>query len=209
MTVLIVDDHAVVRKGIVSLLREEILGLETAEAADASSAFQAAMDGNFDLVLLDITLPGRSGLDLLRDLRAARPQLPVLVVSAHAERDYAVRAIKLGAAGYLSKQSAPDALITAVNRILSGRRYLSPEVADLLAGAIGSNTGEIAHDALSNRELEVLKLIATGQSLKSISTLLDLSEKTIATYRSRISTKLGISTNVDLTRYAVKHGLID
>ena len=155
MTVLIVDDHAVVRKGIVSLLREEILGLETAEAADAPCAFQAAMDGNFDLVLLDITLPGRSGLDLLRDLRAARPQLPVLVVSAHAERDYAVRAIKLGAAGYLSKQSAPDALITAVNRILSGRRYLSPEVADLLAGAIGSNTGEIAHDALSNRDLEV------------------------------------------------------
>ncbi|GAA5481205.1 response regulator transcription factor [Haloferula sargassicola] len=209
MKILIADDHAVVRMGIVSLLREEIMGLQWRECGSSEEALNLAMEEKFDLVIADVTMPGRSGLDLLRDLRSCRPNLPVLVVSALAEKEYAVRAFKLGAAGFISKESATEVLISAVRRVLAGGRYVSPALAEDLAGQLGGPAIDAPQAALSNRELEVLKLVAAGHSLKSIASKLALSEKTIATYRARISSKLGLATNVDLTRFALKQGLID
>jgi DNA-binding NarL/FixJ family response regulator len=207
--ILIVDDHAVVRRGMISLLCEHLNGLEFSESSNAREAFSSAMNGEWNLVIADIGMPGRSGLDLIQDLRAAKPELPVLVVSAHSERDYAVRALKLGAAGYVSKQSAPDTLVAAVNRVLAGGRYVSPALAEHLAGTLAGGMQEASHDALSNRELQVLKMIANGMTLKEIGAELALSEKTVATYRARISEKMGLPTNVDLTRYAMRHGLVE
>lgn len=209
MRVLIIDDHAVVRRGMIALLRETFDNIESGESSDAREGFNAALQGKWDLVIVDIGMPGRSGLDLIRDIRSAKPEVPVLVVSAHSERDYAVRALKLGASGYVSKQSAPDTLVSAVKRVLAGGRYVSPALAEHLAGALAGGIPEVSHDALSNRELQVLKMIANGMTLKEIGAELALSEKTVATYRARISEKMGLPTNVDLTRYAMRHGLVE
>jgi DNA-binding NarL/FixJ family response regulator len=209
MRILIVDDHAVVRKGMIALLGEHFQDVEFGEAADARQGFSAALDGAWDLVIADIGMPGRSGLDLIQEIRAAKPDLKVLVVSAHSERDYAVRALKLGAVGYVSKQSAADTLVSAVRRVSSGGRYVSPSLAEHLAGTLAGGAHEASHDALSNRELQVLRMIATGMTLKEIGADLALSEKTVATYRARISEKMGLPTNVDLTRYAMRHGLVE
>jgi two-component system, NarL family, invasion response regulator UvrY len=209
MKILIVDDHAIVRRGMISLLREHFKDVEFGEAGDSREGLEAVHAEDWDLVILDITMPGRNGLELTRDIRGAKPGLPVLVVSAHSERDYALRALKLGAAGFVPKQSAPDVLVSAVRRVLAGGRYVSPALAEHIAGALSGGPGEGTHETLSNRELQVLKLIASGKSLKEIGAELALSEKTVATYRSRISEKMGLPTNVDLTRYAMRHGLVD
>lgn len=209
MKILIVDDHALLRRGMISLLREHFKEVEFGECADSRQGFAAVLEGKWDLVILDISMPGRNGLDLIRDIRGEKPDLPILVVSAHAERDYAVRALKLGAAGYVSKQSAADVLVSAVKRVLSGGRYVSPALAELLAGSLSGATSDASHESLSNRELQVLKMIASGKTLKEIGSELALSEKTVATYRARISEKMGLPTNVDLTRYAMRHGLVD
>jgi two-component system invasion response regulator UvrY len=163
----------------------------------------------WDLALVDINMPGRSGLELLRDLRRLMPAMPVLVVSAHTEEDFALRALKLGAAGYVSKQSASDVLVSAVKRVLSGGRYVSPAVAEKLAKAAAEGWTGTPHENLSHREMQVLQMIARGNSIKEIAAELALSEKTIATYRSRISDKLGLSTNVELTRYAMQNRLVE
>ncbi len=209
MKILIVDDHAIVRRGMISLLREHFNDAEFGEAEDSRHGFVLALEKTWDLVLVDINMKGRSGLDLIRDIKGVKPALPVLVVSAHPEKDYAVRALKLGAAGYVSKQSAADILFSAVRRVLAGGRYVSPALAEQLAGSLAGVSGVGSHDALSNRELQVLKMIASGKSLKEIGAELALSEKTVATYRARISEKMGLPTNVDLTRYAMRHGLVD
>lgn len=210
MKILIIDDHAIVRRGMISLLREVLKDVEFGEAEDSRKGFTAVLESEWDLVIMDISMPGRSGLDLIRDIRGAKPDLAVLVVSAHSEKDYAIRALKIGAAGYVSKQSAPDVLVSAVRRVLSGGRYVSPALAELLAGSLsGSGSSDDSHESLSNRELQVLKMIASGKTLKEIGAELALSEKTVATYRSRISDKMGLPTNVDLTRYAMRHGLVD
>ena len=158
---------------------------------------------------MDINMPGRNGLDLIREIKTARAELPILVVSAHPEKEYGVRSLKLGAAGYVTKQSAADSLVAAARRILSGGRYVSPVLAEHLAGSLAGGQSEASHDSLSNRELQVLKMIALGKTLKEIGSELSLSEKTVATYRARISEKMGLPTNVDLTRYAMRHGLVD
>lgn len=209
MKILLVDDHAVVRHGLVALLREVLPAAEFGEAADAATGLAALMSGSWDLAIVDIALPGRNGLDLLGDIRAARLPVPVLIVSAHAEDDYAIRALKLGAVGYVCKQSAPDTLVTAVGRVLAGGRHISPALAERLAGQLSGDIPEASHESLSNRELQVLKLIAGGQTLKEIGSALSLSEKTVATYRARISEKMGFSSNVELTRYAMRHSLVD
>jgi two-component system, NarL family, invasion response regulator UvrY len=209
MKILIVDDHALLRRGMISLLREHFKDVEFGECADSRQGFAAVLESTWDLVILDISMPGRNGLDLIRDIRGEKPDLPILVVSAHAERDYAVRALKLGAAGYVSKQSAADVLVSAVKRVLSGGRYVSAALAELLAGSLSGATSDASHESLSNRELQVLKMIASGKTLKEIGSELALSEKTVATYRARISEKMGLPTNVDLTRYAMRHGLVD
>lgn len=192
-----------------SLLREHFKDVVFGEAGDSRQGFSLVLGEAWDLVIVDISMPGRSGLDLIRDVRSAKPELPVLVVSAHAEKDYAVRSLKLGAAGYVSKQSAADVLVSAVQRILSGGRYVSPTLAEQIAGSLAGGLQEHSHESLSNRELQVLRMIASGKSLKEIGAELALSEKTVATYRARIAEKMALPTNVDLTRYAMRHGLVD
>lgn len=192
-----------------SILREHFKEVEFGECGDARQGFGAVMDGSWDLVIVDISMPGRSGLDFIQDVKSGKPGLPVLVVSAHSEKDYAIRALKLGAAGYVSKQGAGDVLVSAVKRVLAGGRYVSPSLAEHLAGTLAGSAPGSSHESLSNRELQVLKMIASGMTLKEIGAELDLSEKTIATYRARISEKMGLATNVDLTRYAMRHGLVD
>lgn len=209
MRILIIDDHDIVRRGMISLLHEYFKEAKVGEAGNARDGILAVESFPWDIVVVDISLPGRSGLDLILDMKRLRPSLPVLVMSSHSEKDYALRALKSGAAGYITKECAADILITAVQRILSGRRYISATLAEQLAGAMAGEATCIHHDSLSNRELQVLQLIATGKSIKEISSDLALSEKTVATYRSRITLKMGISTNVELTRYAMHHGLVE
>ena len=180
-----------------------------AEASDAKEGLETALNGTWDLILVDIMMPGRSGLDLIQDIRREKPAQRILVVSSLAERDYAMRALKAGAAGYVSKQSAADILITAVQRILAGRRYVSVTLAEQFAGTQAGDSHGNSHETLSNRELQVLRLIASGKSIKEISSELALSEKTVATYRSRITEKTGLTSLVEMTRYALQHGLVE
>lgn len=209
MKALIIDDHAIVRRGLISLLQEHFKDVEVGEAGDAREGLAAVAQEAWDLAVVDISMPGRNGLELIQDIKREKPDLKILVISSHPERDYALRALKLGAAGYVSKQSAPDALVTAVQRVLAGRRYISPALAEHLAGTLAGEPAGTSHETLSNRELLVLRLIASGKTIKEISAELALSVKTVATYRSRISEKMGLSSNVELTRYAMQHGLVE
>jgi two-component system, NarL family, invasion response regulator UvrY len=207
--ILIVDDHELLRRGIRSILSGAFPELELVEAGDSRQALAALETQPCDVTLLDINLPGRNGLDLLQDLRRLHPKMPVLVLSAFPERDYAVRAFKLGAAGYVSKQSAETELLWAVRKALSGGRYVTPALAEAFATLLAGEILEAPHEALSNRELQVLRLVALGKTLKEIAAELALSEKTIGTYRTRISQKLGLGTNVELARYAERYKLVE
>lgn len=209
MRVLIVDDHPLVRRGLRSLLLDHYPDAEIVEAGDAKEAVDLLGDRAWELALVDINLPGRGGLELLRDLKQRMPGLPVLVVSAFNEEEFALRALKLGASGYVSKQAAPDLLAVAVRKALSGGRYISAAVAERLAEAAADGSSLTPHENLSLREMQVFQMIARGKTIKEIAAELDLSEKTIATYRHRISEKLGLGTNVELTRYAMQHGLAE
>jgi two-component system, NarL family, invasion response regulator UvrY len=207
--ILIADDHELLRRGLRGILAEAYPKLKIGEAADAQQTLAAATTEAWDLILLDINMPDRNGLEVLRELKQLRPQLPVVVLSAFPEKDYAVRAFKLGAAGYVSKQSASSELLLAMQKALAGHRYITPLLAEALAATVAGEVAAVPHESLSNRELQVLRLVAQGQSLKEIAAQLSLSEKTIATYRTRIASKMGLSTNVELARYAVQHQLVD
>jgi DNA-binding NarL/FixJ family response regulator len=209
MKVLVADDHPLVRRGLRDLLLDHFPMAEIVEAGDAREALAAIREGSWQLALVDINLPGRGGLDLLREIKHLRSEIPLLVVSAHTEEEFALRTLKLGAAGYVSKQSAADVLVGAVKKVMSGGRYVSAAVAEKLAMTAAEGWPLDPHENLSLRELQVLQRIAAGDSIKQIAGELALSEKTIATYRSRISAKLGLGTNVELTRYAIQHGLSD
>jgi DNA-binding NarL/FixJ family response regulator len=209
MKVLVADDHPLVRRGLRDLLLDHFPMAEIVEAGDAREALAAIREGSWQLALVDINLPGRGGLDLLREIKHLRNEIPLLVVSAHTEEEFALRTLKLGAAGYVSKQSAADVLVGAVKKVMSGGRYVSAAVAEKLAMTAAEGWPLDPHENLSLRELQVLQRIAAGDSIKQIAGELALSEKTIATYRSRISAKLGLGTNVELTRYAIQHGLSD
>ena len=209
MKVLLIDDHALVRRGMISLLQEHFKEVEIGEAGDAKSGMMVLSQDQWDLVVVDISMPGRNGLELIEDIKRERPALPILVISTHPEKDYALRALKSGASGYVTKQSAADVLVTAVKRVIGGGRYVSQAFAEHLAGTVAGISNGSSHENLSNRELLVLKLIASGKSIKEISADLALSAKTVATYRSRIAEKMNLSSNVDLTRYAMQHGLVD
>jgi two-component system, NarL family, invasion response regulator UvrY len=206
---LIVDDHAVVRRGLVGLLRDEYPDLHADEAEDARTANGLLVKQQWDLVILDINMPGPSGLEVLAELRRLHAQTPVLVLSAYSEEEIAVRAFQLGAAGYLNKKTAFDELLIAVRRILTGGKYVTASLAERMAAALGGEIQAAPHEALSARELQVLRLIATGRTLKEISVELTVSEKTVATYRARISEKMGLGTKVELTRYALRHKLVE
>jgi two-component system, NarL family, invasion response regulator UvrY len=207
--VLIVDDHEIFRRGVKQILAEEFAELEVGEAREARQALEAAHQKSWDMVLLDVNLPGRSGLELLEELKRLRPHLPVVVLSGFSETDYAVRALKLGASGYVNKESASDELLVAVRKALAGGRYITPGLAEKLAASLSGELAVAPHETLSNRELQVLRLIALGKTVKAIAAELCLSEKTVGTYRTRISQKMGLATNVELTRYALQHKLVD
>jgi two-component system, NarL family, invasion response regulator UvrY len=207
--IIIADDHELVRRGIRQILAEAFPDLVVAEAADARQTLETAEKQAWDIVLLDINMPGRSGIEVLQDLKHLYPRLPVVVLSAFPEKDYAVRAFKLGAAGYVSKGSASGELIAAIRKALAGGRYVTASLAEALAATVAGESSAVPHDLLSNRELQVLRQVALGQPLKAIAAELSLSEKTIATYRTRISRKLGLGTNVELARYATRHKLVD
>lgn len=177
------------------------------EAGTASDALQLAREQTFDVALVDVALPGKNGLELLKSLRVAQPKLSVLILSTYSEEIYALRALKLGAAGYLTKDSPTATLIAAVRKAATGGKYVSPSLAEKFVGMI-SGQSAASHEALSNRELEVLKLLARGESLIRIGEMLHLSPKTVTTYRTRILEKMGLASNAELTRYAVENGLL-
>jgi len=209
MRFLIVDDHEVVRRGLHQLLAREYPDGEFKEAATAQAALEAMARAPWQLVLLDINLPGASGLELLVQAKKLYPAMPVLVLSAYSEEEFAIRAFKLGAAGYLTKWSLSDEMLLAVRCVLDGRKYVSASLAQQLASTLGGNPTQALHEALSQRELEVLRMVAKGRTIKDIASELLLSEKTIATYRARACAKLGWTTNVELARYALQNGLVD
>jgi len=207
--ILLVDDHEVVRRGVRLVVAEGFPAAEFGEARTASEALALLAAERWDLLVLDITLPGRSGLDVLEDVRRQWPRLPVLVLSAYPEEEFAVRCLRLGAAGYLTKGSAADELVAACRKALEGGKYVTAALAERLAAVLGGTVRGQPHDALSGRELQVIRLVASGRTMREIAAELRLSEKTIATYRARIAQKLGVSTNVDLTRYALQHKLVE
>ena len=205
---LIVDDHAVVRRGLAEILRDAFSGAEIGEAGTARDGIEALKGGAWDAVILDVTLPDRSGLDALKEMRERAPKTPVLVLSVHAEDPFAVRALKAGAAGYLTKESAPAELVAAVRKVRGGGRYVSEALAEKLADALASGSPGAPHEALSDREFEVLRLIASGKTPTEIAAHLHLSVKTVSTYRARILEKTGMKTNAELTHYAISRGLV-
>jgi len=209
MRILLVDDHEIVRRGLKQLLAEHFPQAAFGEAGRVPEARALITAQDWDVVVLDINLPGGSGLELLQDCRRLKPRMPVLVLSTYPEEEFAVRSLKLGASGYLTKASVSDELLAAVRKVLGGGRYVSAVLAERLAASLGSPDPAAAHETLSPRELEVLRLVARGRTIKEVAAELSLSEKTIATYRARISQKLGLSTNVELARYALQHGLVD
>jgi two-component system invasion response regulator UvrY len=207
--VLIADDHEVVRRGLKQILVDEFKNLKLSEATTSQQAIDCVIKQAFDLVLLDINMPGRSGLDVLQEIMRLRPKTPVLILSVSPEQDYALRCLKLGAAGYLSKRSASDELLIAVKKAMAGGKYVTASLAEQLATTVSSGTPQAPHEALSNRELQVLRLIAAGKTIKEVASELALSEKTVATYRTRVSEKMGLATNVDMARYALRHHLTE
>lgn len=209
MRILLVDDHEVVRRGLRQMLAEEFDGLLCGEAATAAEALERLREAEWDLVILDIAMPGRDGLDLLAELHERWPGLRVLVLSMSPEQEYAVRALKKGAAGYLSKRSVARELIAAVRKVLAGEHYITPAVAECLAIELAACGAEEPHRRLSDRELQVLTLIARGRTVKEVAAELALSEKTVFTYRERLRLKLGLHNDVEMARYALKHQLVD
>jgi len=207
--VLIADDHEIVRHGLRDIFTTRLGKVAVSEAKDAGEAINLLIQKDWDLVLLDINMPGRNGLEVLAEAKRLRPKTPVLVLTAYPEEQFAIRSFKLGASGYLTKQSATDELVTAVQRILAGSKYVTASLAERLAVNLGGSDVQAPHEALSNRELQVLRLIAVGKSIKETAAELALSEKTVATYRTRISGKAGLKTNVEIARYALKHGLVE
>ena len=208
MRILIADDHAILRKGLKETLREEYPSAIIEEAMDAESLFKLAIDGEWDLIITDLSMPGRSGLEALRDIKQYKPKIPVLVLSNYPEDQYALRVLKAGAAGYLTKDTAPIELIKAVQRVLLGRKYVTSSMAEKLATEIGTNKDKEPHELLSDREFDVMKLLAAGKPIMEIADMLSLSPTTVSTYRARILDKMNLKTNADLTRYALQNELI-
>jgi DNA-binding NarL/FixJ family response regulator len=202
---LIADDHALMRRGLIQILGEDFPDSLFGEAQNAHQIFEKVQEQEWDLVILDINLPDKSGLDVLKQLKSAHPGLSIFVLSVHQEEEYAVRVLKAGAAGYLSKESAPEELVKAVRRILGGGKYVSPSLGEKLAFEL--EKGEDAHRMLSDREYQVMLMIAAGKSITEIAGILCLSAQSISTYHSRIFEKMGFKNNADLIRYVIEHKL--
>jgi two-component system invasion response regulator UvrY len=208
ITILIADDHTIVRKGLRQILSEGIKNIEFAESANASETLSLVNAKKFDIIILDLSMPGRSGLDLLKDIRVQLPKLPILVLSMHPEDQYAIRVIKAGAMGYMTKDSAPEELVSAVKKILNGGRYVSVNLSEQLVTLMQEHQ-TAGHESLSDREFQVLELIASGKTVSEVAEKLALSVKTVSTYRTRILEKLHLSTNAELTRYAMQNKIVE
>ena len=207
--ILIVDDYAIVREGLKQILADTDDIAVGGEAENSSKALQMARKGPWDLILMDISMPDRSGLETLELLKKEHPGIKVLMLSMHRETLYAVRALKSGAAGYLNKQSAPDQLVDAIRLVASGKKYISPEVAQELASTVSGEREALPHETLSNREYQTLCLIASGHPVSAIAEQLKLSVKTISMYRARLLQKMQLKNNAELTHYAIRHGLVE
>jgi two-component system, NarL family, invasion response regulator UvrY len=209
MKILITDDHAVVRQGLKQILAAEFKKAEFGEASNAQEAARRIAEDRWDVVILDVTMPGRSGLEVLKDIRQLRPKLPVLMLSMHPEDQFAVRMLKAGASGYMTKESAPEELVGAVKKVMSGGRYVSPALAEKMAGYLAIDVQTPPHERLSDREFLVLRMIASGKTVGLIAKDLSLSVKTISTYRTRILEKTGMANNAELTHYAIQNNLVE
>lgn len=207
--VLIVDDHEVVRDGVKRILDEQPGAVTFGEASTAQEALKLAREEEWDVVVLDLSLGGRSGLEVLKELKRVRPKLPVLILSMHSEERYARRAFKAGASGYITKDSPRTELVKAVNKVMEGGRYISPALAERLVVDLERGTDRPPHERLSDREYEVLCLIASGRTVREIANLLALSDRTISTYRARLLEKMGMKTNAELMHYAIQNKLVD
>ena len=206
--VLIADDHTVVRQGLKQILSEDPQLTVVGEAADGNEVLTALETLSVDALVLDITMPGRNGLDVLKEVKRKRPTLPVLVLSMHPEDQFAIRILRAGAAGYITKESAPEELVGALRKVCSGGKYVSPQLAEKLAVFIEDETTRPPHEKLSDREFEVLRMLALGKTVTEVAEELLLSVKTVSTYRSRVLEKMKMASNADLTRYALQNGLI-
>jgi DNA-binding NarL/FixJ family response regulator len=207
--VLIADDHPVVRRGLREIVKEAFHVAVADEASNGQEVLERVAKNDYDVVLLDISMPGRSGLDVLKELKGQKPKLSVLVLSIHPEEQYAVRVLKAGASGYLTKESAQDELISAIQKVSTGRKYISPSLAERLALDLEMGAEKPPHESLSDREYQVMCMIASGKTVKEIAEELFLSVKTVSTYRARLLDKMRMKNNAELTYYAIKHRLID
>ncbi len=207
--VLIVDDHTILRRGLSQIIAETDDMEVGGEAESGAQAVKLARAENFDVVLLDISMPDRNGMDTLKQLKKEKPKLAVLMLSMHPEEHYAMRALKAGASGYLTKQSAPALLVTAIRQVASGRKYVSSELAEELARTVGDESDRQRHETLSDREYETLRLMASGKTLTEIAAEMSLSVKTVSVYRARLLEKMQLKNNAELTYYALKHKLVE
>ncbi len=207
MRILIVDDHAVVRQGLKQILSSSFKSVYFGDAANAQSALQKIWKEEWDVVVLDITMPGRNGLDVIKDIRKSHPKLPVLVLSMHPEDQFAVRVFRSGASGYMTKEGAPEELVGAIKKILAGGRYISPSMAETMVQYLDIDVQKQPHEFLSDREFQVLCMIGDGKTVKFIASQLSISAKTVSTYRTRILEKMSMKTSADLIHYAVHAGL--
>jgi two-component system, NarL family, invasion response regulator UvrY len=210
MKIIIADDHALIRKGLKEIL-QQVEGLVLLDEAQNGPELLLKIEENdYDIIVLDISMPGKSGLDVLKDLRNIKPEIPVLILSVYPEEQYAIRVLKAGASGYLTKDSAPDELVSAIKKIVNGGKYISASLTEMLASEVkGGGVIKQLHENLSDREFQVMKMLAVGKTIKEISEELFLSPKTVSTYRTRIYDKMKFASKAELTGYAMKNGLID
>jgi len=208
MKILIADDHAVVRSGIKQILADAFKRAAFSEAATGQEVLECVWRENWDAVVLDLSMPGRGGIEILKEIKRSRPNLPVLVLSMHPEDQFALRLLKAGASGYMTKESAPDELVHAMRKAMAGGRYVSPMLAEKIAEFLGTDLQKLPHERLSDREFMVLRLIASGKPVSAIARELSLSVKTVSTYRSRLLVKMGLHNSAELFHYAFQHQLV-
>jgi len=209
LRVLLADDHAIVRRGLIEILLRELENPVCGEAENAQQLLAQVRSQTWDLVILDVSMPGRSGIDVLSDLKREQPKLPVLVLSMHPEDQYGKRMLKAGASGYMNKNCAPEELIKAIRKVLAGGRYVSPALAEKLASDLSGDHAHLPHESLSDREFEVLRMIGSGKTISQIAEELHLSVATISTYRARILEKMNMTTTAELMRYAFQNHLVE
>jgi DNA-binding NarL/FixJ family response regulator len=209
LKILVVDDHEVVRKGLTKVLADTLQPVKIDEAGNGQEAMGKVLKGEYDLVVLDLKMPGKSGLDVLKEIKQHRPKLPVLILSMHPEEQFAIRAMRAGASGYLTKESAGDELVLAIRKALKGERYISGSFAQILAGELDSDPEKPFHEILSDREYQVMIMIASGKTVGTIAKELCLSVKTISSYRANILLKTRMKNNSELTHYAIQNKLVD